>query len=156
MACDFLPHEETKNEYVRSFTVTVNSELSAKLRRPEGKYCTVECRAVPERERGRFGEIAAALGKAIIGFVPRSARSVLVVGLGNPNMTADSLGAKTCSRLTATRLSPLPSARASIGIITPNVLGVTGIESFDVVAGVAERTPKKTRASTCICHKAIR
>ncbi len=139
MACDFMPRDNSNNEYVRSFTVTVDGELSRKLRRPQGKYCTVECRAVRERNAVRFGEISLLLKDAIVRFVPDKARSVLVVGLGNPDMTADSLGAQTCSRLTATRAVP-QSKGTRISVITPNVLGVTGIESFDVVAGVAQRT----------------
>ncbi len=138
MACDFLPRNTTKNNYVHSFTVTVNKELSAKLKRPCGKYSTVECRAVPDRNESEYKSVSASIGKAITRFIPHDVKSVLVVGLGNPNMTADSLGAKTCARLTATRAIPNASG-TKVSVITPNVLGVTGIESFDVVAGVAAR-----------------
>ncbi len=140
MACDFLPDDCPQPEYVHSFTVTVNKELSEKLRRPEGKYCTVESRAVLERNRERYREIACELGDALKMLLPNKTESVLVVGLGNPNMTADSLGAKTCASLMAARHLPQENERAKIGVLTPNVLGVTGIESFDVVAGVVERT----------------
>lgn len=140
MACDFLPHDETDTSYVRSFTVRVDAELSHKLRRPEGKYSTVESRAVPERNRARFAEIACALGASVGRLLPAVPRSVLVVGLGNPDMTADSLGAKTCARIMATRGISEQGERVAISVLTPNVLGVTGIESFDVVAGVVERT----------------
>lgn len=139
MACDFLPHDETDSKYVRSYTVTVDKELSRKLRRPEGRYCTVECRAVPERNREKFREISAHLSSAIERFIPKSAKTILVVGLGNPNMTADSLGAKTCAKISASRTGA-SSFKTSVGVVTPNVLGVTGIESFDVVAGVVQRT----------------
>lgn len=66
MACDFMPRDNSNNEYVRSFTVTVDGELSRKLRRPQGKYCTVECRAVRERNAVRFGEISSLLKDAIV------------------------------------------------------------------------------------------
>lgn len=139
MACDFLPQQDVSVRYVHSFTVTVNAALSEKLKRPMGKYSTVECRAVPERNRERYGEVSVRLARALNRLVPQSARSVLVTGLGNPNMTADSLGAKTCARLMATRrLSE--NGRAGVSVLTPSVVGVTGIESFDVVAGVVERT----------------
>ena len=140
MACDFLPQENFEPEYVHSFTVTVNKELSEKLRRPQGKYSTVECRAVVERNRERYREIAGEIGDALKKLLPNKVNSVLVVGLGNPNMTADSLGAKTCASLMAARHVPQENERAKISVLTPNVLGVTGIESFDVVAGVVERT----------------
>lgn len=140
MACDFLPHDETQTEYIRSFTVTVDDELARKLRRPKGRYCTVESRAVPERERTRFRDIAAHIEGAIRRLLPSAVKSVLVAGLGNPNMTADSLGAKTCARIMATRRTDEKDTHAAVSVLTPNVLGVTGIESFDVIAGVVERT----------------
>ena len=139
MACDFLPHENTTARYVHSFTVTVNAALSQKLHRPTGKYTTVECRAVPERNRLRFDEVSVQLARALNRLAPRSARRVLVAGLGNPGMTADSLGAKTCARIMATQGVPA-QGHAEVCVLTPGVAGVTGIESFDVVAGVVERT----------------
>lgn len=138
MACDFLPQEDVDTEYVHGFTVTVDAALSAKLRRPQGKYSTVESRAVVERNRKRYGEIASQLARALKNLLSAKVRSVLVVGLGNPNMTADSLGAQTCARLMATR--HISADKAGISVLTPSVVGVTGIESFDVVAGVVERT----------------
>lgn len=140
MACDFMPHDENKEKYVHSFTVKVDEALARKLHRPQGKYCTVECRAVPERQRQSYHEIATALSRAIRRFVPQEAKSVLVAGLGNPHMTADSLGAATCARLMATRRMPDGQDYTAVSVLTPNVLGVTGIESFDVVAGVVGRT----------------
>ncbi|MCI8459358.1 MAG: GPR endopeptidase [Clostridia bacterium] len=140
MACDFMPHEEIAPRYVHSFTVTVNAALSQKLKRPKGKYCTVESRAVPDRNRERFGEVSVQLARALNRLVPRSARSVLVVGLGNPGMTADSLGAKTCARIVTTRRGAQRSSGGALSVLTPSVAGVTGVESFDVVAGVVERT----------------
>jgi len=67
-------------------------------------------------------------------------KNVLVVGLGNPNLTADGLGNATVKRLLITRhISPHIKKLPSISAILPNVLGVTGIESFDVIKGVVDR-----------------
>jgi len=52
----------------------------------------------------------------------------LIVGIGNPHMTSDSLGAETAGRITAGE---------NIAAIIPSVRGVTGIQSFDIVKGVA-------------------
>lgn len=138
MACDFLPHEEVNARYVHSFTVTVNAALSHKLNRPQGKYTTVESRAVAERNRGKYGEVSSALARALQRMTPRSIRRVLVTGLGNPHMTADSLGAKTCGRLSGVA-GFAGSGQGRVCVLTPSVIGVTGVESFDVVAGVVER-----------------
>ena len=138
MACDFLPHKDVEDEYVHSFTVKVDAELSVKLRRPMGRYTTVECRAVVERNRMRYGELASSLANALRRFLPKRASSVIVAGLGNPDMTADSLGAKTCAKVTSTRLLP-DSRGVKVGVVTPSVFGVTGVESFDVIAGLVDR-----------------
>ena len=129
-----MPHEDTEDSGLRAYTVTVDSELSKKLNRPKGKYATVECRAVPEHGREKYGEIAARIADAIALFLPQGATEVLVVGLGNPSMTADSLGSETCARIAPTAEKP------RLTTVVPSVVGVTGVESFDVVAGVASRT----------------
>ena len=140
MACDFMPQKNISEEYVRSFAVTVDAELAKKLNRPQGNYGTVESRAVPDRNRAEYQTVSRRLSETILKLLPRGVRSVLVAGLGNPGMTADSLGAKTCARLVATRHLPESAAATAVSVLTPSVVGVTGIESFDVVAGVVERT----------------
>lgn len=140
MACDFMPQKNTSEEYVRSFAVTVDAALAEKLHRPQGNYGTVESRAVPDRNRAEYQTVSRRLGETILKLLPRGVRSVLVAGLGNPGMTADSLGAKTCARLVATRHLPEAASAKAVSVLTPSVVGVTGIESFDVVAGVVERT----------------
>lgn len=141
LACDFLPRETDSNERIKSYAVTVDDALAKKLRREKGIYCTVESTAVTEHATEDFSAVADEIAKALGMLLPSSVRSALVVGLGNPNMTADSLGAQTCARLTAMRhLLDEDAAQVKLGVLTPNVSGVTGVESFDVVAGVVART----------------
>ncbi|MDE7395901.1 MAG: GPR endopeptidase [Clostridiales bacterium] len=140
LACDFLPHETDENARINSYAVTVDEALAKKLRREQGVYCTVESPAVREHTTEDFPAVVREIAKAIKMLLPHSVRSVLAVGLGNPNMTADSLGAQTCARLTETiHLKNGAEPRVKISVLTPNVLGVTGVESFDVVAGVVSR-----------------
>lgn len=69
----------------------------------------------------------------------------LVVGLGNEKMTADSLGALTVGGLQITRhlidnsIGSF-SKYANIAAIKSSVSGVTGLQSFDIISGVIERT----------------
>ena len=55
-------------------------------------------------------------------------------------MPADSLGGKKGGRMGSTRRGVQRSAGGALSVLTPSVAGVTGVESFDVVAGVVERT----------------
>lgn len=71
------------------------------------------------------------------------AKNVLVVGLGNRDITADSIGPKTAEKVLATRhvvgsfaegigLSGLESVAVAI----PDVLGKTGVEAQELIAGL--------------------
>lgn len=70
--------------------------------------------------------------------------SVLVVGLGNRAMTPDALGPRCARGLLITRhmkdFAPgLFDSFRSVSALAPGVLGVTGLESTDVVKSVVER-----------------
>ena len=138
LACDFLPQSSDSTQTIRSYAVTVDEALAEKLHRAKGVYCTVESPAVVTHTPEDFPVLVREIAKAIKMLLPQKIRSVLVVGLGNPNMTADSLGAQTCARLTEA-VHPKSNVKTRISVLTPNVLGVTGVESFDVVAGVVSR-----------------
>ena len=60
-----------------------------------------------------------------------SAKNVLVVGLGNRNICADSFGTKCASQIIATR--GLIKSEKQVSVITTNVFGETGIESADLI-----------------------
>ena len=79
--------------------------------------------------------------KTVAGTAPKNA---LVVGLGNVDITPDALGPKTCNRVLATRHLNNALKRdlgldglKSVCCIAPNVLGKTGIESFDLISAAA-------------------
>lgn len=101
-----------------------------------GKYITVECEAVKNGDRNYYKRLSSAIGE-VLDELGGSATNVLVVGLGNPKLTADSLGSKVFDRLVVTR--QFDEEGIQISGICPNVMGVTGIESFDVIKGVCER-----------------
>lgn len=69
----------------------------------------------------------------------------LIVGLGNWNVTADALGPLVVRHTLVTRhlfqLSPQSVAKGyrSVSAISPGVLGITGIETSEIVRGVVER-----------------
>ncbi|MBQ3904958.1 MAG: GPR endopeptidase, partial [Eubacterium sp.] len=76
--------------------------------------------------------------------LPENVSSVLVAGLGNKNITADSLGPKTNSYVLSTRhiLDELRSASGLEGLfcvssVSTGVLGETGIETAELIRGIA-------------------
>ena len=75
--------------------------------------------------------------------------TVLIAGLGNRHITADSLGPKVIDGILATRhiAGTLPD-ELSPGVrpvcaIAPGVMGITGIETGEIIQGITERVRPK-------------
>ena len=103
--------------------VTLDQKDARRLGKAEGKYITVEADADPYN-----AELVEELADGITETSGR-AEKVLVVGLGNPHLTADMLGNLVTDRI---------ETGEKIKALRPSVTGVTGIESFDVVKGVCD------------------
>lgn len=72
--------------------------------------------------------------------------NVLVVGLGNDDITPDAIGPLTVSKLDVTRhlFGYLPQkitdSMRSVSALAPGVLGTTGIETQEIIQAVTEKT----------------
>ena len=126
-------------------TVTIRDAQTAKaLGRPMGVYVTLSCPQRMSIELGTRRALSEALGRAIAGMLPGACRTVLVAGLGNRTVTPDALGPRTVERVLVTRhmdgcLPQDVSERLrSVCAAAPGVLGVTGIETAEVLRGMAE------------------
>ena len=150
-----------KNEEKRFGDITLSKteilslEGEEKLGKPMGKYITVQ---FPELlKTADFEPLKIALKESLLCLLSQR-DNILVVGLGNREITADSIGPFTASKLLATRhisgkfaenigLSGLKS----VAVISPDVLGKTGIESYEIVESVA----KKIKPSAIIAIDAL-
>ena len=71
--------------------------------------------------------------------------TILVIGLGNWNVSPDSLGPKVVSKLMVTRhlLQYVPEevehGVRPVCAISPGVLGITGIETGEIIRGIVDR-----------------
>ena len=138
-----LPGVRAKETTGRGITTTVVEILDQRgvraLRKPVGTYVTLEFQRGTLRDRAGFGRAAARLGKTLSAMIPQTG-PILVAGLGNEAVTPDAIGPKTLDHLLVTRHlgGVLPRLR-QVSAIAPGVLGVTGLESVEVVRGVVER-----------------
>ncbi len=72
--------------------------------------------------------------------------NVLVVGLGNDDITPDAIGPLTVSKLDVTRHlfgylpQKLTDTMRSVSALAPGVLGTTGIETQEIIQAVTEKT----------------
>ena len=62
-------------------------------------------------------------------------KNVLVVGLGNPNITPDSLGPLVLEQIEVNRHLE-DEKRFNISAISPGVMGQTGMESSDIIRAI--------------------
>ncbi len=136
MAVEFCKHKHTKDDgLIKYYEVKVDKDMSKKLGKPCGRYATLETDAVLSGMTGEYPRISDALGSCVKEYC-KGCDKIMAVGLGNPDLTADALGDRVFKRLTVTRhLNPDKYLCA----LTPNVLGMTGIESFDIISAVADR-----------------
>lgn len=122
----------SENVVLRKFSVE-GSKAVGLFGRGAGKYLTLEFKENllnPALTKEAIRSASNALGYLIKGFHTKIKR-VLIAGLGNAKIRADSLGYETISRLNSLR------QREKIKTVFPSVYGETGIESADVIRGVA-------------------
>ncbi len=126
-------------------TVISDDDGAIFMGKPIGEYITVtlphpiqNCLDSEDAEKVIANEINKLL--------PKSPKSILVLGLGNREITPDALGPKTTECILATRhitkaladeigLSNLKS----VAVISPGVLGQTGIETGEILSAVVAR-----------------
>ena len=125
----------------------LDNEASKKLKKSKGSYISFETNALYSRDTEEYLKISKAIAEIIKEFIqPKKDKAVLVVGLGNESMTADSIGPKVIDKIFVTRhiLTFLPDEADermnSVCAIKPSVLGVTGVESADIIKGIIDKT----------------
>lgn len=120
------------------------------VEKPKGKYYTVD---VPEfsHETELLDGRLKALTKVISEMLPQGDKSVLVVGIGNDNITPDALGPLCAEQVLSTRHIE-KSFSEEIGLpkfnpvasISTGVLGQTGIETAEYIKGIVDLIKPKT------------
>ncbi|MGN0773605.1 MAG: GPR endopeptidase [Candidatus Ventricola sp.] len=125
--------------------VRIEDEQTAReLGRPRGTYVTLSCPQTMTIELSMREALSRELADAIRQMLPERTRTVLVTGLGNRSVTPDALGPRTVERVLVTRHMDgcLPgdvcARMASVCAAAPGVLGVTGLETAEVLRGMTE------------------
>ena len=130
-----------EDDVVKQTAVSIDEAFSQKIGKPVGNYITIETAVVKHSSKEKFLRVSNALAKVIAKLA--NTKNTLIVGLGNPDMTADSLGKRVLDSVMITRHLDGPKKMPKTSGIYPNVLGVTGIESYDIIKGVVSRTKPK-------------
>ncbi len=144
--------ESYDEEYeIRVTRVVIETKNGAKaMGKPMGVYITLEAPAMIEPEEDYHQEISAALAEQLKSIIPDvdKEQSILVVGLGNRDVTADALGPHVADNLFVTRHVVKEYGKAAynksrmhmVSSIVPGVMAKTGMESAEIIRGVVEQT----------------
>ena len=143
-------HEEERENGVLVSTVIIETENAAKaMGRPRGTYVTIEAPQMADEEEENHRDISLELAKTIRQMMPEKEElSVLVVGLGNREVTPDALGPRVVDNLFITRHIMNEFGRyafkdedvVKVSGIVPGVMAQTGMECVEILRGVVKET----------------
>lgn len=140
------------SEEMKITRVTIESKNGAKaMGKPMGMYVTIEAPRLAEIDSGYHKDISDKIAVEIKNIIPecREDASVLVVGLGNREVTADSLGPHVVDHLQINRHMVLEYGQTAdigrqkkhiISAFAPGVMARTGMETAEIIKGVIEQT----------------
>lgn len=141
-----MEQRRTREGILISEVRVLNEEGVKKIGRPIGHYITIETKKLRENDLEVHEKATDVLTRELKKMVSGARRKkVLIVGLGNRFVTADSLGPMTAQRILTTRhiRSGLPKElKASLGTVScvaPGVMGQTGIETEEIIEAVVNK-----------------
>lgn len=140
-----------EKEDIQVTKVIIDTKNAAKaMGKPIGTYVTMEVPAMLDPDEGYHREISRCLAEVLKEMMPGSdtEQSVLVVGLGNREVTADALGPQVVDNLYITRHVVKAYGKAAynkkemnlVSSIEPGVMAKTGMETAEIVKGVIMET----------------
>ena len=127
--------------------ITVSSEEGSRaLGKPMGRYVTVDLQPYFQRQDHFFPRGVRCLSRELRHLLPRlkETDTVLVAGLGNRHLACDAVGPAAVDNLLITRHMVSAAPRqfrrfASVAAVSTGVVGQTGVETLELIAGTANR-----------------
>ena len=152
-----LEEEYDEEREIRTTTVKIKTENGAKtMGKPVGTYITMEAPNLAVPDEGYHREvsvkIAECVEKLLKGKWKKRSKdediSILMVGLGNREVTPDALGPYVADNLNITRHIVREYGKYAMGedevtlvsALVPGVMAQTGMETAEIVRGVVEET----------------
>ncbi len=143
-----------------------SDEGSRAIGKMKGHYVTLEVPGLRQKDSDLQDRVATKLAQHFEHFLEklniRKDAKILIIGLGNWNVTPDALGPMVVENVMVTRhyfeLVPdqvSPGYRA-VSAVAPGVLGTTGIETSEIVQGIVDRSkPDLVIAVDALASKAL-
>lgn len=141
--------KEREIEGVTVTKVDISEKAQEQIGKKAGQYLTFEAQGMRKKDTALQQTIERVFAKEFNHFLTslgiKEGDRCLVVGLGNWNVTPDALGPLVVENLLVTshlfELQPenVGEGFRPVSAITPGVMGITGIETSDIIHGVVEK-----------------
>ena len=127
----------------------VSSEGEKRLHKPKGTYITMEIPDPDPEDDLMYREVTQELCRYLLRFLKKyKPASVLVVGLGNRDITPDALGPRVVRQLHVSRHTAVNYGKHMVpgggscvlSCIAPGVMGQTGMETLEIIQGIVKKT----------------
>ena len=145
-----IEEEYNEEKDIRTTLVKIETENGARaMGRPQGSYLTLEAPNLSIPDENYHREISEELARQVKKLIPEKKElTVLVVGLGNRQVTPDALGPDVVDNLKMTRHIILEYGMQAMGEqnryqvsgFVPGVMAQTGMETLEIVKGVINET----------------
>lgn len=147
---------ENANKIIKDIEISkvkiTNENGANAIGKPVGNYITLDVKEIKNADEERIEEIAEIMAdelRTVIGEHVSDTDDILVVGLGNRYVTPDALGPKVVPEIEVTRhileYMPkiMPEDTRPVSAISPGVLGITGIETMEILNGIVQNIKPK-------------
>lgn len=145
-----LDEKYIEEKEVKITTVEIKDEQGAKaMQKPIGTYITIEARKLQEKDDEYHSSISEEISSYIMQLVGDSyQQGVLIVGLGNREVTPDALGPWVVDNLFVTRHLIREYGKEfgeknhlqSVSALAPGVMAQTGMEVVEILKGLIKET----------------
>lgn len=155
-----VQHTVEEDDGITITRLSIEDEVGQKIMgKMIGNYLTFEVPGLRYKDPNLQKRVSAVMAEEFKKFAGLNENStVLVIGLGNRNVTPDALGPIVCDNLFVTRhlYDHLPElveqgGYRPVSAVAPGVLGITGIETSEIVHGIV----KKVKPDLVICVDAL-
>lgn len=142
--------KEHEEEGITITKVIIDESAFESMGKKPGNYLTLEVQGIRQQDTELQQKVERIFAKEFsylleeVGITKEA--SCLIVGLGNWNVTPDALGPLVVENVLVTRhlfkLQPesVEEGFRPVSAIRPGVMGITGIETSDVIYGIIEKT----------------
>ncbi|MBE5961836.1 MAG: GPR endopeptidase [Lachnospiraceae bacterium] len=145
-----LEEEYLEEKDVKVTTVIIKDEKGAEaMRKPIGTYITIEAKKLQEKDDDYHASVSEEVAKYISKLVgDATEKGVLIVGLGNREVTPDALGPWVVDNLFVTRHLirefgdefGKKNHLKSVSALAPGVMAQTGMETMEILKGLIKET----------------